>query len=156
MKIKKTNAMRILDQNKIDYTMLHYEKDLIEKGIPVYDQIHKSSDEVFKTIVLHHDHDLYVAVIPILKHLDLKKTAKAFGVKRLELFPLKDLFNKTGYVRGGCTALGMRKIFPTIYDKSALELDEIVVSAGKVGTQMSVNAQSMAKILKADFADLCQ
>lgn len=154
MKIKKTNAMRVLEQNKINYTMHSYNKDEIEKGIPVWTQIDKPDYLVYKTIVLHHENDTFVAVIPINKHIDLKKAARAFNVKRLDLLPLNDLLKTTGYVRGGCSPIGMKKQFPTLIDHSALSLETIIVSAGRIGSQMEMNAAAMADVINAKFVDL--
>lgn len=152
MKIKKTNAMRILDQKKYAYNMYEYSKDEIEKGIDVPTQIDQPAQKVFKTIVLESGNDHFVAVIPIYDHIDMKKAAKALGVKRVELLHLNKLFDLTGYVRGGCSPLGMKKQFPTVIADSAQSMDEIIVSAGKIGQQMGLNPLHLKEVTRGSFA----
>ncbi|WP_240915987.1 Cys-tRNA(Pro) deacylase [Erysipelothrix sp. HDW6C] len=155
MKIKKTNAMRILDQKKIPYTTHAYDKDKIEfDGIDVATQIGQPASKIFKTIVLEHGVDHFVAVIPINEHIDMKKAAKAFGVKRLELLHIKYLFDLTGYVRGGCSPLGMKKQFPTIIDTTAQAMSSFIVSAGKIGQQLEVNPTALLALIRGNFADV--
>ena len=154
MKVKKTNAVRLLEQKKIPYQMHSYDKDKLDQGISLESQINKPMHLIYKTIVLEGDHDYFVGVVPIESELDLKKTASALGVKKVNLLHLKDLTKVTGYVRGGCSPVGMKKEFPTIIDQSALSLDTIIVSAGKIGSQLEVSPLDLAKVIKLDFADI--
>lgn len=157
MKAKKTNAMRILDQKKVSYEMHEYSSDAIHvDGIHVADQINKPHGQVYKTIVLQNDNQHYVALIPVDEHIDLKKAAKGFKVKRLELLHVKELFDLTGYVRGGCSPIGMKKAFPTLIDDAALKLDTIIVSAGKIGQQIEINPADLESVTRATFSDITQ
>lgn len=138
MGASKTNAMRILDKMKIKYEMMSYDaNDGKIDGITVAYKIGKSPETVFKTLVTHNGpQQLYVFVIPVAAELDLKKAAKAAGVKKIEMLAVKDLQKYTGYIRGGCSPIGMKKQYPTFIDESALDLSEIIVSGGKIGTQI--------------------
>lgn len=147
--------MRELETQNVHYQLHLYDKKEIEKGFKVWDQIGKDMSLVYKTIVLHHLSDNYVAIIPIHKHIDLKKAARAFNVKKLELLPLSDLLKTTGYVRGGCSAVGMKKKFPSLIDQHAKTMDTFIVSAGKVGYQMEVSPLEFAQVIQAQFTDLC-
>lgn len=154
MKLKKTNAMRILDQHQSSYIMHTYDKSMIEKGIDVATQIGEDARKIYKTIVLHHETDYFVAVIPINEHIDMKKVAKVVGVKNVSLLHLNDLLKITGYVRGGCSPIGMKKVFPTVFDSSIDSMDTIIVSAGKIGFQMEVNPNDLVKILNASISSV--
>ena len=156
LKVKKTNAMRLLDQKKIPYQMHFYDKVKLDQGISLESQIKRPMALIYKTIVLEADHDYFVGVVPIESELNLKKTASAFGVKKVNLLHLKDLTKVTGYVRGGCSPVGMKKEFPTIIDQSALALDTMIVSAGKIGSQLEVSPLDLAKVTKLSFADIQQ
>ena len=138
MGASKTNAMRILDKMKIKYEMMSYEvNDGKIDGITVANKIGKAPEAVFKTLVTHNGpQQLYVFVIPVAAELDLKKAAKAANQKSIEMLAVKDLQKYTGYIRGGCSPIGMKKQYPTFIDESALELTEIIVSGGKIGTQI--------------------
>lgn len=138
MGASKTNAMRILDKMKIKYEMMSYDaNDGKIDGITVANKIGKAPETVFKTLVTHNGpQQLYVFVIPVAAELDLKKAAKAAGVKKIEMLAVKDLQKYTGYIRGGCSPIGMKKQYPTFIDESALDLSEIIVSGGKIGTQI--------------------
>ena len=148
----KTNAMRILDRLKISYTHESYEPDDFVDGIQTADKLGLPHEQVYKTLVtVGNDREHYVFVIPIEKELDLKKCAKSVGVKSVEMIHVKDLFQLTGYVRGGCTSIGMKKAFVTRVDASAEGLERMYVSGGKIGL-------APLDLLKADggeFADLC-
>ncbi|MGG6311677.1 Cys-tRNA(Pro) deacylase [Paenibacillus macerans] len=151
----KTNAMRMLDKSKTPYRIYGYDaEDGQIHGTAVAEKIGKPPEKVYKTLVAHHGVALYVFIIPVAEELDLKKAAKAAGVKKVEMLPLKDLQQQTGYIRGGCSPVGMKKLFPTLIDSRAESLDTILVSAGKVGMQMELEPQQLAEQVKAKFAPL--
>lgn len=151
----KTNAMRILDRMKINYTYKTYECDEFTDGIQTADLLGLAHDKVFKTIVTTgKSHSNYVFVIPIEAEIDFKKAAKVVGEKSLEMLPLKDLTKVTGYVRGGCTSIGMKKAFPTIIHESAMDNETIYVSGGKIGMQLELAPQDLCKAANAKFDDV--
>lgn len=151
----KTNAMRILDGNKISYDILKYDAgDGKINGTAVAEKINRSLELVYKTLVAHREQNLYIFVIPVAEELDLKKAAKAAGEKKLEMLPVKDLQKWTGYIRGGCSPIGMKKNYPTFIDSSAKPLNKIIVSAGKIGLQMELEPKQLAVIVKAPFLEL--
>lgn len=151
----KTNAMRILDKDKIPYSTLSYDaNDGKIDGMAVAEKVGRPPESVFKTLVTHHEQNLYVFVIPVEKELDLKKAAKAAGEKKLEMLHVKDLQKWTGYIRGGCSPIGMKKNYPTFIDASAEHLLEIVVSAGKIGMQIVMDPHQLANVTQAQFAEL--
>ncbi|WP_018751284.1 Cys-tRNA(Pro) deacylase [Paenibacillus sanguinis] len=151
----KTNAMRILDKSKIQYKVHMYEgQDKPVSGTQVAAKIGEAAEKVYKTLVAHHGPDYFVFVIPVAEELDLKKAAKAAGVKKIEMLPLKDLQAVTGYIRGGCSPVGMKKLFPTFMDSQAEHLDTLLVSAGKIGAQMELAPQELANQVRGRFASL--
>ncbi|ALP38851.1 aminoacyl-tRNA deacylase [Paenibacillus sp. IHB B 3084] len=157
MSVSKTNAMRILDGQDVNYNMLSYEhQDGKIDGMNVAEKIGKSPEAVFKTLVAHSKQQLFVFVIPVHKELDLKKAAKSAGEKKIEMLPVKELQKHTGYIRGGCSPIGMKKLYPTFIDQPAVELETIIVSAGKIGTQLELSPQDLARLIDAQFADLTQ
>ena len=139
----KTNVMRILDKAKLPYTPHEYDhEDGAVDGVTVAARLGQKVEEVFKTLVCHgHSGDYCVFVIPVAEELDRKKAAAAVGEKSLELLPVKELFPLTGYVRGGCTAIGMKKQFPTVLHVSAMEQDTIFVSGGRLGLQIQLKPE---------------
>ena len=152
----KTNAMRILDRLKISYTHESYEPDDFVDGIQTADKLGLPHEQVYKTLVtVGNDREHYVFVIPIEKELDLKKCAKSVGVKSVEMIHVKDLFQLTGYVRGGCTSIGMKKAFVTRVDASAEGLERMYVSGGKIGCQICLAPVALLKADGGEFADLC-
>ena len=154
-KIAKTNAMRILDRQKIEYEILEYDaNDGKIDGVTVAGKINRTVEVVYKTLVAHRDQNLYIFVIPVAEELDLKKCAKAAGEKKLEMLPVKDLLKWTGYIRGGCSPIGMKKNYPTFIDGRATELEKIIVSAGKIGLQLELEPQKLADAVNATFIDL--
>ncbi|GER74001.1 Cys-tRNA(Pro) deacylase [Weizmannia acidilactici] len=155
-KIAKTNAMRLLDAQNIPYGMLSYEaKDGKIDGVSVAEKIGKPLEKVFKTLVTQgHSRNLYVFVIPVAAELDLKKAAKAAGEKKIEMIHVKDIQKYTGYIRGGCSPIGMKKNYPTFVDESAAPLDEIIVSAGRIGTQIVLSPHHLLKASNAKLAAL--
>lgn len=155
-KSKKTNAERILDQNKVEYTSMSYDlsDDKID-GISVADKIGKSHDVVFKTLVTHgQGRDLYVFVVPVSSDLDMKKAAKACGEKKIEMIPVKDIQKHTGYIRGGCSPIGMKKKYKTFIHEAILGAGEIIVSAGKKGAQICLKPEDLARVIEAEFVDI--
>jgi Cys-tRNA(Pro)/Cys-tRNA(Cys) deacylase len=152
----KTNAMRILDQKKIGYIINTYDnKDGKTDGVSVADKIGKDPGSVFKTLVCQgHGRNIYVFVIPVQEELDLKKAAKAVEEKNVEMIPVKDILKFTGYIRGGCSPVGMKKEYATILDLSALALDKIIVSGGKIGFQIELKAGDLCEAVKAKFEDI--
>lgn len=152
----KTNAIRILEKNNVAYDVMEYDiNDGAVDGVSVAVKTGQSEETVFKTLVTEVTPDeLVVFLLPVAQELDLKKAAKAAGVKRLEMLPLRDLTSKTGYVRGGCSAIGMKKKYPTYIDRSALQLDQMIVSAGRPGLQMKLEPKELASCADATFHDV--
>lgn len=151
----KTNAMRILEKEKISYEARFYECDEFVDGVHTADLLGISHELVYKTIVtVGHSKNYYVFVIPIEKEIDFKKAAKSVGEKSVELLPLKDVTNVTGYIRGGCTAVGMKKQYVTRIDSSAESLAKMVVSGGKIGVQLTVAPNDWCRASRAEFADV--
>ncbi|MCH5273336.1 MAG: Cys-tRNA(Pro) deacylase [Lachnospiraceae bacterium] len=154
-KTGKTNAMRILDSLKISYEMQSYECDEFVDGITTADRLGIAHEFVYKTLVtVAKSRAYYVFVIPIEAELDLKAAAKAVGEKAVELLPLKDLTPVTGYVRGGCTAIGMKKVFPTVIDASVRALPYLYVSGGRPGLQLKLAVEDYLKASGATAADV--
>ena len=152
----KTNAMRLLTAAKIPFTVKEYpvdENDL--SGTHVADSIGADYDTVYKTLVLKGDKTGYlVCCIPVDAELDLKKVAKAAKDKKVDMIPMKDLLGLTGYVRGGCSPIGMKKRFKTVLDQSAADQAAILVSAGKIGCQVELAPGDLAGLVGAGFADI--
>ena len=154
-KIVKTNAMRILDKGKVPYNIISYDiSDGEVDGISVANKIGRSVDQVFKTLVGHGKEDVYVFIIPVHYELDLKKAAHASNEKKIELIPVKDILKLTGYIRGGCSPLGMKKLYKTYINSSALELEQIIVSGGKIGLQIELTPNELKDVINAEFIDL--
>lgn len=156
MKKEKTNAMRILDKEKVDYEMLTYNGDDGKiDGISVAKKIDKNIEMVYKTLITQGASlAYYVFVIPVNLELDLKKAAKKVGEKKVEMIPVKDIMKVSGYIRGGCSPIGMKKLYPTFIDQSAQLLDTVIVSGGKIGVQIEVRLEDLVKNAKAQLADL--
>lgn len=152
----KTNAMRILDKNKASYNMRSYDcSDGVIDGLSVATKIQKDPKIVFKTLVAQGvSRGLYVFVIPVCDELDLKKAAKAANEKKIELIPVKDITKHTGYIRGGCSPIGMKKLYPTYIDSSAEDNELIIFSGGKIGVQIEMNPLDLCKIVNAKFTEL--
>lgn len=149
----KTNAVRILDRNKIKYELINYECDEFIDGLHTAEATGAPVEQSFKTLVMQgKSKKYYVFVIPIAEEVDLKAAARAVGEKSVEMIHVKDLTAITGYVRGGCSPLGMKKAFPTIIDTSAEQYDDIYVSGGRIGTSIRLNPKDLAKVVNADFA----
>lgn len=153
--MKKTNAMRILDTKKIDYNILEYEiQDGQIDGISVSEKIGKKFEEVYKTLVAKGEEEIYVFIIPVKEHLDLKKAAKVTSEKKIELISVNDILKITGYVRGGCSPVGMKKDFKTFIQKDGSSLKSIVISAGKIGLQIELNPLELKELIDAEFVDI--
>lgn len=151
----KTNAMRILDRMKISYEYETYECDKFTDGIEIADKLGYDHKLVFKTLVTTgKSGEHYVFVIPIEEEIDFKKAAKVVGEKSLEMLPLKELTKTTGYVRGGCTSIGMKKNFPTIIHESAKDLEYMHISGGKLGMQLKLAPTDLLKAANGKFADV--
>jgi Cys-tRNA(Pro)/Cys-tRNA(Cys) deacylase len=155
-KIVKTNALRILDGENVSYELMEYDvNDGLVDGISVAEKTGQALDSVYKTLVtLAGPRDLFVFLVPVAAELDLKKAARVAEVKKLDMLPLKDLTKETGYVRGGCSAVGMKKRYPTFIDKSAESLKLMIVSAGKLGLQMKLIPGELARVTEASFYDI--
>lgn len=154
-KENKTNAMRILERNKISYKTKTYECDEFIDGVHVADLNGDPYDQSFKTLVtVGKSGQHYVFVIPIDKEIDFKKAAKIVGEKSVEMIHVKDINEITGYIRGGCTPLGMKKLFPTVIQESAKNFDEIIISGGKIGMQILLNPLDLANVTHAQFGDI--
>ncbi len=154
-KIAKTNVARLLDKAKVKYELIPYEVDENDlSAIHVAESLGEDIEQVFKTLVLHGDNSGYfVCVIPGEHELNLKMAAKVSGNKKCDLIPMKDLLPLTGYIRGGCSPLGMKKRFPTFIHESCLEFPYIYVSAGVRGLQIKLAAQDL---IKESNAQVCQ
>lgn len=156
-KIAKTNAIRLMEQQKIAHEVLEYttQDGQAVDGITVANKIGYPVEHVFKTLIATAGKDkFFVFVIPVAAELNLKAAAKAVSEKKVEMIAVKDLLGLTGYVRGGCSPVGMKKVFPTFFDTSAQVLDFMIVSAGKIGMQMKVAPKDLASISKAKFAEI--
>ncbi|MBI5974015.1 Cys-tRNA(Pro) deacylase [Staphylococcus canis] len=157
MKTKKTNAMRKLEQSKIDYEMRTFNVDEQEhvEGHQVAKNINAEVNQVFKTLVLENDkHEHFVFVIPIMAHLDMKKAAASVDEKKLQLMPMQDLKKVTGYIRGGCSPVGMKTHFPTIIDEAVHHVDQVFVSGGQRGVQMGLRPDDLIQMSKAKVANV--
>lgn len=149
-KSQKTNAMRILDKNKIPYKVNYYECEEFIDGVHIANMLSQPLDSTFKTLVTKGKSGGYfVFVIPIDKELSLKAAAKSVGEKSIGMVHVKDIRAVTGYIRGGCTSVGMKKQFPTIIDSSALNFDEIIISGGALGTQIFIAPSDLVKVTGA-------
>ena len=151
----KTNAMRILDRMKIPYKAHTYECEEFVDALRIADMLHLPYEKVYKTLVtVGSSKNYFVFVIPIAKELDLKKAAKVVGEKSLSMIHVKEIQQVTGYIRGGCTAVGMKKQYVTRIDESAEKLEKIVVSGGRIGTQLELRPEDLKKAAGAEFADV--
>ena len=156
MKINKTNAARLLDKAKIAYELIPYEVDENDlSAIHVADSLGENIEQVFKTLVLHGDKNgHFVCVIPGEHEVDLKLAAKASGNKKCDLIPMKELLPLTGYIRGGCTPIGMKKPFPTYIHESCLNYPYIYISAGQRGLQLNLYPNALTKAVPAEVCIL--
>ena len=152
----KTNVMRVLDKAGIAYQTMEYEVDESDlSGVHVAEQLGQPCEQIFKTLVLRDEKGgHYVCCIPVDQELDLKKVARACRAKKVEMLPLKELLPTTGYIRGGCSPIGMKKKFPTYIDETAQLFDEIAVSGGVRGELVLLSPEALGTFTEAVFADL--
>ena len=154
-KEEKTNVMRTLEQKKIPYTAFSYDPDGPIDGVSVAAALGQDPAAVFKTLVTKGASGAYyVFDIPVAENLDLKKAARAVGEKSVAMLPQKELLPLTGYVHGGCSPVGMKKQFPTVFHESVNELTQVAVSAGKIGHQVRVPVEPLLTLLRAKTADV--
>lgn len=154
-KENKTNAMRILETMNIQYDMRTYDSDGFIDGVSLAKKLSLPCEQVYKTLVtVGKSREHYVFVIPVADEIDLKKAAKVVGEKSLEMLPLKDLTAVTGYVRGGCTSVGMKKKFRTTIQEDAMLLEQIVVSGGRLGLQLILLPDDLCAAAEAEYADV--
>lgn len=152
----KTNAMRILDKLKIPYEHHTYECDEFISGIQIADKLELPHELVYKTLVtIGNSRNYYVFVIPIEREIDLKKAAREVGEKSLAMIPVKEINAVTGYIRGGCTAIGMKKQYPVRIQKEAQTLSKIIVSGGRIGSQLELKPEDLRRAADAEFSDVC-
>jgi Cys-tRNA(Pro)/Cys-tRNA(Cys) deacylase len=151
----KTNAMRILDRMKISYTHHTYECEEFISGIQIADKLSLPHELVYKTLVtVGNGTNYYVFVIPIEQEIDLKKAARIVGEKSLAMIPVKEINTVTGYIRGGCTAIGMKKQYPVYIQQDAKNLPNMIVSGGRIGSQLELSPEDLCRAANADFADV--
>lgn len=151
----KTNAMRFLDKCRIEYTINTYQCDEFIDGIDVAEKLNQSPDETFKTLVLHgKSGNYYCFLLPVALELDLKKCARSVGEKSVEMIHVKDINKITGYVRGGCTPIGMKKQFMTVIHNSAEKLELFYISGGRIGTQIRLSPEKLVKAVNGKFDDI--
>ena len=151
----KTNAMRILETNKIEYSVYTYDADGDFDGCSVAGKIGKDPRQVFKTLVtIAPSKNYYVFVIPVVNELDLKACAASVGEKAVEMIPVKDINKVTGYIRGGCSPIGMKKQYVTVVDKACQEFSTIVFSAGKIGYQVEISPKELVNLVSAKVVEI--
>lgn len=152
----KTNVMRILDKENIVYNIYTYEvKDNSIDGISVANKLGISVEKVFKTLVTKgHSGDFYVFVIPVAKELNLKAAARSVEEKSVEMIKVNDMLKITGYIRGGCSPIGMKKAYTTVIDESSVDLDRIIVSGGKIGFQVEINPKDLIRLVNAKTSSI--
>ena len=154
-KQEKTNAMRLLDGKKIQYTVHDYTESGAIAGEDVASVLDENPAQVFKTLVtVGKSKQNYVFIVPVTGELDLKKAAKAVGEKSIEMIKSKELLPLTGYVHGGCSPIGMKKVFPTVIDSTAENFEKIFFSAGKIGLQVEVAVEDIGKIIRVKYEDI--
>ena len=153
----KTNVMRTLEQKRIPYTAHSYQhqEGVAVDGVTVAESMGQDPARVFKTLVARGaSGGCYVFDIPVAENLDLKKAAKAVGEKSVEMIHVAEITALTGYVRGGCSPVGMKKLYPTVFHKTALDFDTIIVSGGKIGSQVEAAPQALLELVRGKTADL--
>ena len=154
-KEEKTNVMRVLEQKQIPYTAHAYPADGPTDGVSVANILGQDVEQVFKTLVTKAaSGNYYVFDIPVAENLDLKKAAKAVGEKSIAMIPQKELLPLTGYIHGGCSPVGMKKQFPTVFHETVVLFDTICVSAGKIGAQVETSPADLMALLDATAADI--
>jgi Cys-tRNA(Pro)/Cys-tRNA(Cys) deacylase len=154
----KTNVMRILDKAKISYQFYFYDhEDGKIDGVSVAHKLGQKVEQVFKTLVTRGaSREFYVFVVPVAKELDLKAAAKSVGEKSVEMIHVDEINKTTGYIRGGCSPVGMKKQFKTVIDSSCEQLDTIIVSGGKIGAQVELEPRALLTLIGGDTAKIAQ
>lgn len=151
----KTNAMRILERQKIPYQIMTYECDEFVDALKIADQLGLPYEKMYKTLVtIGSSKNYFVFVIPIRRELDLKKAARSVGEKSVAMIHVKEINAVTGYIRGGCTAIGMKKQYVTRIDESAEKLETMIVSGGKIGAQIELKPEDLRRASGGEFADI--
>ena len=151
----KTIAMRILEKSGINFEAVFYNSDGFMDGVSVAEKLGQDLRDVYKTLVTESkNHEYFVFVIPVAEELDLKKCAAAVGQKSLEMIHVKDITKVTGYIRGGCSPIGMKKQFKTVIDLTAEEREEIIFSGGRLGVQIKMAPGKLAELIGAEFLDI--
>lgn len=151
----KTNAMRILEREKIPFQHYTYECDEFVDGLQIADKLSLPYEKVFKTLVTEgNSKNYFVFVIPVAEELDLKKAARSVGEKSVAMLHVKDINAVTGYIRGGCTAIGMKKQYVTRLDESAEKQETIIVSGGRIGSQIELKPEDLLKACRGEYGDL--
>ena len=155
-KQEKTNVMRVLEQKKIPYKAHFYDTEQAISGMEVAETLGQDPKQVFKTLVtVGTSKRNYVFVVPVWGELNLKKAAKAVGEKSIEMIKSKELLPLTGYIHGGCSPIGMKKFFTTTIHETAKEQDTIIFSGGKIGFQVEVSLEDLAKVITFKLQDIC-
>ena len=157
MKETKTNVMRILEKENINYEAKFYPhgKEAVD-GVTVAELTGQDPDQVFKTLVtVSNKKEYFVFVIPVARELDLKKAAKAVGAKSVEMIHVKEINAITGYIRGGCSPIGMKKQFPTFLDESAQQFETIYISGGKIGVSICLSPNALCQLIRGKFVSIC-
>ena len=155
MKVEKTNVMRILDQKKINYNTYSYVDTDAISGMEVAEVLGQNPNQVFKTLVTVSGKNInYVFVVPVNKELDLKKAAKVVGEKSIEMIKSKELLPLTGYIHGGCSPIGMKKMFKTVIDESCKNFETIIFSGGKIGYQVELKLEDIEKVIRVEYNDI--
>lgn len=156
-KTEKTNVMRLLEQKKIPYEMHDYTASGAIAGEEVAAVLGENPEEVFKTLVtVGKSKQYYVFLVPVNKELNLKKAASAVGEKSIELIKSKELLPLTGYIHGGCSPIGMKKVFPTVIDQTAESMEKILFSGGKIGIQVEVGVEDLGGIINFSFGEITE
>lgn len=151
----KTNAMRILDRNKVKYKVRTYECSEFVDGVSIADKLGQDYASSFKTLVTKgKSGSFYVFVIPVAEELDLKKAASAVKEKNVEMIHVKDINSVTGYIRGGCSPVGMKKQYVTVVHRSAEEFEEIIISGGRIGSQIMLAPDELIMVTGAKYSDI--
>lgn len=151
----KTNAMRILDKNKIKYEVVAYECEEFIDGVHIADKLQQPYEISFKTLVTAgKSGNYYVFVLPVDREVDFKKAAKCAGEKSVEMVHVKDIQTVTGYIRGGCTPIGMKKLYKTFVHESARNYDTIIISGGQLGLQIHLNPEDLIRVVDGRYADI--
>lgn len=147
--------MRFLEKNKVPFTVHTYECEEFIDGVHIAKMLGQPVEQSYKTLVTTGKSGAYyVFVIPVAEEVDLKKAAKAVGEKSVEMLPVKEINHVTGYIRGGCSPLGMKKQFPTVIDSSADKYDRIIISGGRLGSQIEINPGELVRVLGAKFEEI--